>query len=328
MKYTGRDKGNRLEREVYRKLLDDDEISQLKADSLFFFHVYADLVMLAKSSELNKSTFDMNKHYLELQAFLQEVENCPEVVTDRNYQVFTSEEMLYGDNKKINHRVRPKSQPVYENLFIFNESDENLLYPLVSAGASAMSLKLSNYAQNQLPGGIYWDPEPGIKNILKKLKPSNDFCESILGLNDYLSTALPNMHQMTKSNIVQVKKNKTIKWLHDLPVEQREKVVDLAVEKRVDVLKERKKMDHERSEHRRENMLQTHMKKQALEQRKLKETDKLSELHLITSPEELQQALLAIEKENISASKKKAEKIDLLRKQVAIHTKKGTETRY
>ena len=47
LKFTGRDKGNKLEREVYSKLHDDDEMAGLKADGLMFYHVYADLVMLA-----------------------------------------------------------------------------------------------------------------------------------------------------------------------------------------------------------------------------------------------------------------------------------------
>ena len=75
-----------------------------------------------------------------------------------------------------------------------------------------MEEKLAGYADAHLPGEKYWNPDPAIEAILKNLKPNNDVCESILGLNDYLSTAIPNMHQMTRSNLTQVKKNKTIKW--------------------------------------------------------------------------------------------------------------------
>ena len=71
-----------------------------------------------------------------------------------------------------------------------------------------MRAKLSSYAKNQLPNGKYWDPGQNIKAILEKLKPSNDICESILSLNDYLSTAIPNSSQMTRSNLVEIKKNK------------------------------------------------------------------------------------------------------------------------
>ena len=81
-----------------------------------------------------------------------------------------------------------------------------MLYPLLVAGAKSMESKLNTYVQTQLPGGIYWDPEPEIQMILSKLEPSNDICEFILGLNDYFSTAIPNMSEESRSNIVQVKK--------------------------------------------------------------------------------------------------------------------------
>ena len=77
-----------------------------------------------------------------------------------------------------------------------------------------MNTKLTTYAKNQLPGGKYWKPEPAIKAILKQLKPNNDVCESILGLNDYLTTAIPNLHQLIRSNMIQVKKNETMQWFH------------------------------------------------------------------------------------------------------------------
>ena len=51
--------------------------------------------------------------------------------------------------------------------------------------------------------------------------------ESILGLNDYLTTVVPNLHQMSRSNLVQLK-NKTMKWLSDLPNETQTAVIDMA----------------------------------------------------------------------------------------------------
>ena len=40
-----------------------------KADALMFCHIYADLVTLAKSNDLDKSVNDMSKHYLEIKSF-------------------------------------------------------------------------------------------------------------------------------------------------------------------------------------------------------------------------------------------------------------------
>ena len=69
--------------------------------------------------------------------------------------------------------------------------------------------KLCAYARNQLPGSKYWEPKDiHTKGVLYRLKPNNAVCESILRLNDYLITALPNMKQVTKSNMVTVKKTK------------------------------------------------------------------------------------------------------------------------
>ncbi len=68
-------------------------------------------------------------------------------------------------------------------------------------------------------------------------KPSNDVCESILGLNDYLTTAVPNLHQLARSNLVQVKKNKTLKWLSNLQENNQSAIVNLAVKEKIEILK-------------------------------------------------------------------------------------------
>lgn len=321
LRFTGKDNGNKLERDVYRKLLDPSELANLKADALMFYHVYADLVMLAKSNELGKSTFDMSQHYLELQMFLREVENYPEVTMESNYKVFRSEERLYGSEKKVNHCLHVNSQDVHKRLLSGDDADIELLYPILTAGASSMREKLSSYAQNQLPGGIYWDPEPTVERVLRELKPSNDLCESILGLNDYLSTAIPNMHQMTRSNLVEVKKNKTIKWLNALPGDQQEKVVDFAVKNRSVVLKEYREKEEARCSRRRERMLQEKQRKDALRLRAERERGELSKLHVIASSEELALTLADIDEEECTVSKKKLKKLTVLKNQVKLRKK-------
>jgi len=56
-----------------------------------------------------------------------------------------------------------------------------------------------------------------------------------LGLNDYLATALPNIHQITNSNMVEVKKNDTIKWYNELPAHERQQISDLPIKKQEEV---------------------------------------------------------------------------------------------
>ena len=144
-----------------------------------------------------------------------------------------------------------------------------LLYPLLFAGAAKMKEKLCTYARTQLPGGMYWEPEECVKKVLAELKPSNDLCESILGHNDYLTNAIPNLHQVSRSNIVQVKKNQTMKWLNELPHEQQLRVLDLAVKERQNVAKEYENEEEkeERVKQRRQNMLQAHLRREALKQK-------------------------------------------------------------
>lgn len=188
------------------------------------------------------------------------------------------------------------NRSVYMNIFSYQMSIMRKGF----AGAASMRKKLCTYAhmQNHLPGGIYWDPEPSLKATLKELKPSNDLCESILGLNDYL--------------------NKSMKWLQQLLTEQQDRVLDLAIKKKREVLRERKEEDQETAKLRRENLLQAHRKKKALERRAQMERDKLSQEYLITSSEELYQTISDIDKETISISKKKAK---LLKTQVNIRKK-------
>ena len=154
---------------MFEKLQDPDVITYLKADAILFHHVYSNLVMLAKSNVLNKNVLDMNQHYLELELFLRE---DPEIAMERSYEVFASERRLYGNDKKVNHRLKTPYEAVEEA--IFSREDTDQLLPLLVSGVASMRKKLLSYAQNQLPGGKYWEPEQNIKDTLQSLKPNND----------------------------------------------------------------------------------------------------------------------------------------------------------
>ena len=305
LEYSGKHNGNKLERDVYQKLQDEAIICQLKADSVMFYHVYADLVMLSKSSSLNKDAYSMNQHYLELKLFLQELEQDPELVMTKGLKVFESEQQLYGNDKKLNHRLHTKSKHVHQHLFIASEKEKETLFPMVSSGAAAMKAKLCNYAKNQLPGGKYWNPEEKIKEILKTL-------------NDYLTTALPNLHQMTKSNLTEIKKNKTMTWLDEQPQSIQGNLIEMACKRRDLVMKEYKEEEDKQSIQRRERMLLDKRKRDGLQARREKERNKLSTIHLITDSEELSRTLLEIDNQQISASQKKAKKMEVLKTQIKI----------
>ena len=320
IEYTGKSNGNRLEKEVYRKLQDVDELALLKADALMFYHVYADLVMLAKSSILGKSVVDMSTHYLELQLFLKELSSHPEVAMDRYYHVFKSESRLYSDNIKTNHRLHSKSALLHHNLFQRDNLDDKIL-EVIAKGATMMEQKLQNYAANQLPGGKYWSPTPKVKAVLSEISPSNDICESILGLNDYLSTAIPNTHQQTRSNLTQIKKNRTITWLEELPQQQQDTVVQLAYSQNAAKRKERIEDKHKRQLLRQEKMIQEHKKKELHKAKTSKELSELSKISLITSSQELYKEVRTIDDQNSSITAKTTAKLKLVRNQISIRKK-------
>ncbi len=325
LKYTGKDTvGNKLECDLFRKLQDVDELARLKADALMFHHVYADLVTLAKSNELSKSALDMNKHYLELKLFLGELEENPQTIFNKDFKVFYSESRIYEqENQKVNHRAHSTYKPIEERLFKKDSWDEKLLLPLIAAGTRAMKNKLCAYAKNQLPGGIYWEPEPAVRAILAKLKPTNDLCESILGLNDHLTTGIRNLSQLTRSNLIEVKKNKTVQWLNTLPQEKQQEVVKMAAKRRTQVKKDYQGEQEMIRVQRTKKLL---LEKQKRRKRAEEQLLKLSRVHLIASPSELRAALSKIDQSSISAAKKRTMKMSLVKDQINIRKKVHKQT--
>ena len=140
----------------------------------------------------------------------------------------------------------------------------------------------------------------------------------MLGLNDYLTSKIANLHQMSRSNLVEMKKNKTLSWLSEIPQKNQLEVIDLAVKERRHVLAESIQNDKQKSLERRAKMLQTNLKRKALEKKLSDEKELLLNQHIITSSEELAQALGEIDFEGGAASKRKAKKLSVLRTQIKI----------
>ena len=310
--YTEKHKsGNKLEKELYQKLNNEQELVQLLLDSLMYFHIYADLIMLSKSKQLHKSTLDMNQHYLELKCFLAEAGRFPEIVLDQAHKVFNSEMTLYSNNKATNHRLAKPH--VWKEVFTSAKQHDSLLQPRIISGCSSMYRKLCAYAVNQLPGGEYWDPEDSnVRKILSELDPSNDLSESLLGLNDYLTTAIPNLDQLARSTLVEVKKNKTVQWLDNLSEERKDQVINLAMASRKVVQMDNIQDKQARDESRRRKMIQEHDKRKMREKRNAEMKHKLSELHLIATTDELDEVLKEInDNTEMSQSKKDSKKLSV-----------------
>ena len=185
-----------------------------------------------------------------------------------------------------------------------------------------MKEKLSDYAKAQLPNGKYWKPKPAVSAVLKTLKPSNDVCESILGLNDYLTTAIPNLHQMTRSNLVEIKKNDTMKWFRELSPGMKQTITTTAVKKRQEVMKQCYEEEMARSKCRQENMEHSYKRRMIMREKAAKERQHLSQQHLITTTLELKEALDEINSDvNSTSSKKLKNSLSLIRMQINIRKK-------
>ena len=251
---------------------------------------------------------------------MKELSNHPEVAMDQSYHVFRSESRLYTDNIKTNHRLHTKSILIHQTLFQSDNLNEKM-FEIIAKGAAMMEQKLQNYAANQLPGGKYWSPTPEVKAILSQISPSNDICESILGLNDYLSTVIPNTHQQTRSNLAQIKKNKTITWLEALPQQQQDTVLELAYLQHVANRKECADDKDKRKLLRQEKMIQEHEKKELHKVKVSKELSELANISLIMSSQDLYKEVRNIDEQHGSMTAKTALKLKLVRNQINIRKK-------
>ena len=157
-----------------------------------------------------------------------------QIMMKRDVRAFPSEERLYATGSNTNHRAYLKYPPIEKRLFQSDSFDDDMLFPLLASGAEAMTKSYTPMLRIN-----YLVASTGIlrKEILKKLPPTNDLCESLLGRNDHLTTSIPNLCQLARSNLIETKKNKTMQWLGE---EEREQVIGLAVKSREKVKKDYK----------------------------------------------------------------------------------------
>ena len=185
-----------------------------------------------------------------------------------------------------------------------------------------MAKKISEYKKDQLPGGKYWDPTKEEKEILKQLLPNNDICESILGLNDWLSGQRPNLSQKTKSTLVEVKKKHTMAWLGELTGEKRGEILTLAQKKRKSVEIVTREEENILREQRKKKMEEETKKAKEKEDRRQAEMEKLSSIPIIKSAEELQSEITKIEQDSSCTIPGKCKKrLELLKNQVRIRNR-------
>ena len=112
-----------------------------------------------------------------------------------------------------------------------------------------------------------------------------------------------------------------MKWLSQLPSEKQTAVIDRAVKQRRQVKQTYNEEQTARVEHRKQAMIKYHAKREAMKKRLYEEKQKLSQLHLITTSQELTEELLKIDMKNMSATRKRSLKMDILKTQVRIRKK-------
>ena len=173
----------------------------------------------------------MNKHYFELLNYLNLLTEDPGVILDSTKKVFISEPKSYNNKTSTNHRLHKNYIPVRKQLYQTQDFDETYVITTVQVAAEAMAIKLSQYKADQLPRGRYWTPSDSTKTLLEKIEPTNDICESILGLNDWLQKKTPNMTQRTVTTMVEVMKNATMPWFSKQEKTTKDKIIDMARKK-------------------------------------------------------------------------------------------------
>ena len=307
---------NNLEKDVLQHFTIEIDLALMKVDGLLFDMIYADLMALLKSTSLGKKYLDMNIHYLELLQFLERISDMPRLALDPSSQVFQSEERLYNRDSGQNHRTHTNYTAVRAKLYTENCFDEHLTIPLIKAAATEMGLKLKTYKADQLPGGKFWSPSHAISEALKDLDPTNDACESILGLNDWLQKGTPNMSQRTISAMVQTMKNGTMAWLSSQPDNKKDEIVDLARRNSARTRLEEKEIKEEhrllRKRHREAEDERCRLKRIRTEKRR----EELQRTEKIISIDQLDEAL-----ENVQGrtpKQREAAQLNLLKKQMQV----------
>ena len=282
---------NNLERDVLNYLKTPHVLALLKVDGLIYDQIYADLMILMKSTKLGKMYLDMNVHYLELSRHLELLGNSPRLLLDPSIKVFPSEPRLYGENRKLNHRIHQNSPQIRSRLYSHDDFDESCTFPLIKKASERMLDKLKNYKAEQLPGGKLWNPDTDTRKALAKIQPTNDLCEGILGLNDWLQKRTANFSQRTVSGMVEVLKNSTMPWFWKQNKDFKDKIIILAKKRSNQVIREEKEL---LEGHRRKRKMTRKAEEEKARVKRAKQAQKqeeLSKIEIIPNITDLEDAL-------------------------------------
>lgn len=83
-----------------------------------------------------------------------------------------------------------------------------------------------------------WNPSAETRKALDRIPPTNDLCEGILGLNDWIQKRTPNMGQRTVSGMLEILKNATMPWFCKQSRDFRDQIITLAKKRSEEVKRE------------------------------------------------------------------------------------------
>ena len=136
--------------------------------------------------------------------------------------------------------------------------------------------------------------------VLKEIQPSNDICESILGLNDWLQTIMPSVSQLTKRNLIEVEvKEQNMQWLESVPAKQQEATIKMALRKRKEVRITEKKHIVDIQNARQSAMLRGIQNQQKKDETIAKLKKDMAQMLVITNIEQLDRIFTAIENDTL-----------------------------
>ena len=141
---------------------------------------------------------------------------------------------------------------------------------------------------------------------------------SVFGMNDWLSTILPNMQQATKSALIEFSYNGTMQWLKAQGEQQKQVLISLAQTRRKAVFEERRQEAAALLKAKIDDRIVA-IKQAQLNQEKVDDIiDKVKSEMVITSLDELKVRVDSIKSLSIPASLQKAEIKSLVKKQIQI----------
>jgi hypothetical protein len=162
--------------------------------------------------EQNKHVLDMNAHYETLLNFLDS--NSKDANSFINCETFPFDQTLVHKDK------------FYECLKMQNEIIDSIAVQVAQTLFIAFHKLLKVAMKDQLPGGLYYVPNPDLVEDTLSVIPHNKLPERAFGMLDFMVRHRPNATILTNEAFVTFSFNKTSDWLDSLPRAERDKILN------------------------------------------------------------------------------------------------------